>query len=148
MTLYEQLQTDWKIAFKAREIVKKDILNYIIAQIKTKQIDTKKDLTEDEVMKVIKKEIKSRRESIVLFTASGNTEEVALEEQRIAILEVYLPEMLSEEQLKVIVTKKITDLNIVYPIQQRGQIIGTIMKEYGAQVDGALLNQIISHIVS
>jgi len=67
MTLFEQLQQDWKIAFKAREKVKKDILNFVIAQIKQKQIDTKETLTDEQVMKTIKKEIKTRAESIAMY---------------------------------------------------------------------------------
>jgi uncharacterized protein YqeY len=64
MTLYEQLQADWKIAFKAREKVKKDILNFVVAQVKQKQIDERKDLSDDEVIKIIKKEIKSIHETM------------------------------------------------------------------------------------
>jgi uncharacterized protein YqeY len=67
MTLYEQLQADWKTAFKAREKTKKDILNFVIAQIKQKQIDGKQELTDDQVMKTIKKEIKTRQESIAMY---------------------------------------------------------------------------------
>lgn len=144
MTLFEQLQQDWKIAFKAREKVKKDILNFVIAQIKQKQIDAKTELTDDQVMKTIKKEIKTRAESIAMYTKAGKDEEVAIEEEKVSYLEVYLPEMLSEEKLGEIVTTKKTELGIEDVNKQRGQLIGVIMKEYGAAVDGSLLNKVIS----
>lgn len=146
MSVYAQLQQDWKTAFKAKELVKKDILNFVIAQIKQKQIDAKKELSDDEVMKVIKKEIKSRYESVALYTKSGNEKEVQLAQQRIAILETYLPAMLWEEQLRTILAEKIASSGIATDdvSKKRGMLIWPIMKEYGACVDWALLNTIIS----
>ena len=148
MTLYQQLQADRKIAFKAREKTKKDILNFVIAQIKQKQIDTRKDLTDDEVMKVIKKEIKMRHEALAFLEKADKEEDIIFEKENIAILEVYLPEMLSEEQLRDIVQQKIEALGITDLQKQRGMLIGTIMKEYGATVDGGLLNQIITSLMN
>jgi len=64
MALYAQLQEDYKTAFKAKEKISKEILNFVIASLKNKQIELQKELTDDDVIKVIKKEIKMREETI------------------------------------------------------------------------------------
>lgn len=147
MTVYEQILGDWKIAFKAREKVKKDILAYLIAQIKNKQIDERRTLTDEEVMKLIKKEIKMREETLVFLEQAKKDNEVAVEKENIALLSVYLPEILSESQLRQIVEEKIKDSDIQDLQKQRGLLIWVIMKEYGARVDGGMLHRIITSLI-
>jgi len=146
MTLYEELQADWKTAFKAREKEKKDILNFVVAQVKQKQIDERRDLSDDEVIKIIKKEIKSRKESISFMSVELNQEDIQIENNKISFLEVYLPQMLTPEELSEVVNKKIQELGIEDPKKQRWQLIWPIMKEYGATVDGWMLNWIINSL--
>lgn len=102
---------------------------------------------DDEVLKIIKKEIKSRKETIAFLKQAGKDDDILIEEQKIAFLEEYLPEMLSEEQLKDIIVTYRGKLDIDDIKKQRGQLIGAIMKDYGAVVDGALLNNIISSLI-
>ena len=95
-------------------------------------------------MKIIKKEIKSRKETIGFLEKAMKIHDVETENEKIAILEAYLPDLLSAEELKALIQEYITKLDIQDLQKQRGQLIGAIMKEYGAQVDGALLNTLIS----
>jgi uncharacterized protein YqeY len=64
MSLNDKIMNDYKEAFKAKDTIKKEILNYIIAQMKYKKIEIQKDLQDDDIISVIKKEIKTRKESI------------------------------------------------------------------------------------
>ena len=141
MSLFDTLQADWKAAFKAKESIKKDILWYVLAQAKNKKIDLQRDLTDDEVMKLIQKEIKMREESISYLPA--DSEDLWIEKEKIAILQTYLPEMLSEDALKNIIAEKVHQLGITDVQKQKWQLIGAIMKEYGPQVDGKLVQQLI-----
>lgn len=144
MALLIDIQQAYKNAMKAKDVPAKEVLNFLLAQIKNKQIDLGKELSDDDILKVIKKEIKSRQETIGFLEKAGKNEDIAIEQAKIKILGTYLPEMLSEGALKKIVEEYIARLEITDLQKQRGQLIGAIMKAYGAEVDGALLNQIIS----
>ncbi len=142
--LKQQILTDYKQAFKQKDLIKKDILNYIISQVKNKEIELQRSLKDEEIIKLIQKEIKTRKESISFLEKSGNQQEIEVEKAKITILERYLPSMLSKQELEGIVNKYITKLNITDLKKQRGQLIKQIMTDYPGQVDGKLLNEIIN----
>lgn len=144
MTLFAQIQADWKEAFKNRETTKKNILNYVLSQLKNKKIELGREPNDNETLKLIQKEVKLREESIAMLQKAGQDEEVELEKERITVLQVYMPSMLSDEALKKAVEEQIQKQGIEDLHKQRGQVIGGVMKQYGAQVDGWRLNQIIS----
>lgn len=144
MSLYTTLQDDYKAAFKERRVLEKDALNYLLAQLKNKQIDLHRELTDDEVMQTIKKEIKTRKETVDLLTQAGKSEDAETELGRIAVLERYLPETLSEEETKKLVIQAQHDLGIEDVKKERGKLIGHLMKTHGTQLDGSLLNTVIN----
>jgi uncharacterized protein YqeY len=119
MSLFIKLQADRKTAFKAREKTKKDVLNFVVAQIKNKQIDERRDLSDDEIIKIIKKEIKAINEAIGFLETSGKTDEIALEREKISYLEVYLPQMLSADELREILIATVRELAIAEPMKNR-----------------------------
>lgn len=147
MILLKKIREEYKNAMKARDVVKKEILNFLLSQIKNKEIESRQELSDDTILKIIKKEIKSRKETIDFLKQAGKNEDIIKEQQKIDILRIYLPEMLSEEKLKKIIEEYREKLCIDDLKKQRGQLIGAIMKEYGAQIDGALLNTIISSLI-
>lgn len=148
MNLYETIQHDWKEAFKARNGIKKDILNFVKAQLQNKAIDLWKDPSDDEVITVLKKEIKTRKESIMFLAQQGDSENVSLEEQNIAYLEVYLPEVMSEEQTHAVILELVESLWITDLQKQRGQIMWAIKNQYWAKIDWAIANKIIIWMIS
>lgn len=146
--MIEQLKKDLKEAMINKDVVRRDILRFVMAQIKNKQIETKQELWDDEIMKILKKEVKQIEEVIGNLSTLGEWEELDNEKQKLEILQWYLPEMLSRERLEEIVGEKIAALWVADPKGKwRGVLIGAIMKEYGTVVDGGLLNQVISSIV-
>lgn len=146
MSVYTDIQTAYIAAMKAKELIKKDILNYMFSQLKNKQIDLMRPITDEESIQMIKKEIKNRQESITFAQQAGKTEDVLIEQQKIDILMTYLPAQLSEEKLREIIQSQIAALQITDLQKQRGLLISAIMKEYGPSVDGGLLNRIISSL--
>ncbi len=135
-----------KEAMIVKDTTKRDILRFIVSQIKNKEIDTKKDITDDEIIKLIQKEIKQIWETKEWLETSWDTDGIAVEDEKIWVLSVYLPEMISEEKLEDIVKSTITTLGIEEPKKNRGPIIWSIMNEYGASIDGKLLNEIINRV--
>ena len=148
MSIFDQIKQDYKKAFKEKDKIAKEILNFILAQIKNKQIELWKQPDDTQIIKIIQKEIKTRKEAIENLKKVGNQQEVEIEEQKIKILEKYLPKMFSKEQLQDIVQKEIKNLNITDLKKQRGILIKNIMEKYGPQVDWKLLNQIINTLLS
>lgn len=123
MRLYETIQQAYLEAFKAKETVRKDILGYVFAQLKSKQIDLQKELTDEEVIQYIKKEIKTRQESIGYATSAGKIEDANLDTEKVTILESFLPKQFSAEELTLLIKSTITELGITDLQKQRGQLI-------------------------
>lgn len=143
MTLEEKLLGDYMQAFKEKNAERKGILNYVVAQIKNKKIELKTDLSDDEVIGMIRKEIKARQEAIGFLEKAGKSDEIPAEQNNIAILEEYIPQMMGEDALRALVEEKKQQLNITDIKAGRGQLVGAIMAEHKSVVDGKMLNEII-----
>lgn len=123
MSLYHTIQEAYMAAFKNKEIIKKDILNYVFSQLKNKKIDSQRELTDDEVIQILKKEIKARQEAVGFARQAGKNEEATLDEAKIEIIVSFLPKQFSEEELRTLVQQTIITLQITDLSKQRGQLI-------------------------
>ena len=104
-TLKEQLQSDLTTAMRARDQVGASTLRMALTAVTTEEVagTEHRDLTDDDVLKVLTKEAKKRREAATAYTGAGRTELAAQEEAELAVLEGYLPKQLSDEELEGIV---------------------------------------------
>lgn len=144
--LQDIITSDYKDAYKARDDLKKSALSYMIAQIKNKQIDVQRELQDDEIIALLKKEIKSRQETIEFLVKANKLDDVKTEEWVITTLSVYLPAMMSAEQLTELVKKIITDQWITDFGRGRGEIVKAIMADYKSVVDGRMLQEVIDTV--
>ena len=144
MTLLEQITEDYKQAMKNHEEVKKSALNYLLAQIKNKKIELRADPTDDDVIWVIKKEIKSLNETLLFLEKANKTDEIIVETQKKEVLESYLPAMLSREQTEILVNETIAKLGISDLKTQRGLLMKELMAGHKSELDGAIVNDIIN----
>ena len=144
MTLLEQITQDYKQAMKNHEDVKKSALNYLLAQIKNKKIELQVDPTDDDIISVIKKEIKSLNETLLFLEKANKSEEIAIETQKKAVLESYLPAMLSREQTETLIDETISKLWITDLKTQRWLLMKELMAEHKSELDWALVNDIIN----
>ena len=144
MTLLEQITEDYKQAMKNHEEVKKLALNYLLAQIKNKKIELRADPTDDDVIAVIKKEIKSLNETLLFLEKANKTDEIAIETQKKEILESYLPAMLSREQTEALIDETVAKLWITDLKTQRGLLMKELMANHKSELDGAVVNDIIN----
>ena len=140
MTLLDQITEDYKQAMKNHEEVRKLALNYLLAQIKNKKIELRADPTDDDVIAVIKKEIKSLNETL-LFLEKANK---AIETQKKEILESYLPAMLSREQTEALIDETVSKLWITDLKTQRGLLMKELMANHKSELDWAVVNDIIN----
>ncbi len=144
MTLLEKITEDYKQAMKNHEEVKKMALNYLLAQIKNKKIELRADLTDDDVIAVIKKEIKSLNETLLFLEKANKSDEIVIETQKKEILESYLPAMLSREQTEALIDKTVSKLWITDLKTQRWLLMKQLMAEHKSELDGAVVNDIIN----
>lgn len=144
MSLELKLLEDYKQAMKNKESIKKEILNFIISLIKYKKIEIQKEVSDEDIIQIIKKEIKSRQESITYLEKSWNTDEINIENQRIQIMQEYLPTMLTLDQLTDIVNQKILETWIQDPKKERWKLIWAVMQNYKTVIDWKMLNDIIN----
>ena len=144
MVLLEKIMEDYKQAMKAHDDIKKLALNYLLAQIKNKKIELRTDLTDDDVIAVIKKEIKSINETLLFLEKASKVEEIWVETQKKEILQSYLPAMLSREQTESLIDETIAKLWITDLKTQRGLLMKELMANHKSELDGALVNDIIN----
>lgn len=145
--LYEQIFSEYKEAMKNKEQTKKDILNYVFAQLKNKQIELRSDLSDADVISIIKKEIKSREESISFLEKQNKLSEIELETSKINILKWYLPVVFDEIKTQEIVKNIIIELGIVDIAKERWKIMFKLKQDFAANIDMALVNKILSQMI-
>jgi len=129
---------------KNKETLKKSALNYLIAQIKNKKIELQRDPNDEEIIALIKKEVKSLNETISFLEKANKPEELQEEKEKKLILESYLPTTLDEEQTKALIVATISKLNITDLKTQRGLLMKELMATHKAELDTALLNSLIN----
>jgi hypothetical protein len=136
----ERLEQDVLIASKSREALELGVLRLLKSAIKNVRIDAMKDLTEEEVIKVIQREAKKRQESITLYE-QGNRPD--LKEQEVAelkIIEKYLPAQLSIDEIQAIIAKVKASLGEGVAF---GQLMGAVMKEIAGRADGSVVQRLV-----
>jgi gatB/yqey family protein len=129
---------------KDKETLKKSALNYLIAQIKNKKIELQRDPNDEEIIALIKKEVKSLNEAISFLEKANKAEELQEEKEKKLILENYLPATLNEEQTKSLIESAIRNLNITDLKTQRGLLMKELMATHKTELDPALLNSLIN----
>lgn len=145
MALKEQIQNDMKAALLGGDRFSGDVLRNLKAAILNEEVATgKRDegLNDAEVEKVIAREVKKRNESAALYDQNERPELADNERKENEVLARYLPEQLSEDELREIVATKITELGVTGP-QAMGQVIGAVKQQVGNSADGALLARIV-----
>lgn len=143
MSIEKQAYADMVSAMKANDVLKRETLRLLMSEIKKERIDTRKELTDEDVMKIIKSGIKKRQDSIELFKQGKREDLVEKTQLEIKILEVYLPKQMPQEELEKIIVEIIAKLGAGSP-KDTGRIMKEVMSNYGSQVDGKIVQQIVS----
>ncbi len=138
MNLKERLDQDLKDSLKSKDSVKTTTLRLLKSNIKNKEIDLKEELKEEEIIKVLRQELKKRSESIKAYQEAGRDELRIQEEKEYKIINEYLPELMSEDDII-----KIVEEIIATGLDNFGQIMKEVMIKTKGQADGALVQKIV-----
>jgi len=141
--MIEQIMQDYKIAMKERQENRKLILNYLISQIKNKRIDLQRELTDEEVVNLIRKEVKSLQEGMLFLQKAGKRDELKTEEEKRKVLEWYLPQLMTKEQTKNLIQQIVVELGLIDLQKQKGILMKEIMSKYRGSIDPELVNQVL-----
>ncbi|WP_419780022.1 GatB/YqeY domain-containing protein [Maridesulfovibrio sp.] len=143
MSLIEQIDKDYIAAFKAKDDVKKAVLRHLKTAIKNRIVELKGEtLSDDEVLDLVAKQIKQRKDSIEQYTAAGRPELAEVEAVEVEALSGYMPEQLSEEEIAAAIDKAIADLG-ASSMQDMGKVMKAITAAYKGQVDGKVVSNLV-----
>ncbi len=145
MSLYSQIEKDYQQAFKNRAEDLVSTLRLFLAALKNERIKKKEDLTDDDVIKILKTEIKKRKEAIEEYMKATRSELADKEKKELAILEKYLPQQMSEQEIRDKVSQV---LNQLPEKDNIGKVMGQVMAELKGQADGNLVRKIVEEEIS
>lgn len=146
MTLPEQIKQDLFASMKAGDGLRTSVLRMLLSAINYKRIEQQRELNEADIIGVINKEVKKRREAIESFTAGGRKEQAESEAKELKILSAYLPKQMEEEEIKKEVTKIIAGLGD----EERsnfGQVMKVIAPAFKGRAEGGLVARIVKELL-
>ena len=148
MFIKDQLTADMKQAMKDREAgkLRLAVIRMVRANIKNVEINDKRELNDDEVLAVLMKEVKMRQESLEEFEKAGRDELVAQAKEEIAILKKYLPEALSDDELKAIVAGVVAEVGAT-TMKDMGKVMPAVMAKTKGRADGKRINAIVRDLL-
>ncbi|MFN4244611.1 MAG: GatB/YqeY domain-containing protein [Brevinematia bacterium] len=147
--IIDKINEDYKNAIKNKDEVKRETLNMLKSAIKYREIELRaggKELTEDEIISVIQKEIKKRKEAIELYEKGGREDLAQKEKRELEILIAYLPKQLSEDEIRDIVKDVIYSIGASSP-SDVGKVMKEIMPKVKGKVDAGLVRQIVEEML-
>ena len=142
MALKERLTDDMKSALRNRETVRLGLVRMIRAQIKNREIAQGNELRDEEVIEVVSSLIKSRREALEFAVKGDRKDLVAQAEEELKLLASYLPDQLSEEEIRSVVREAIDQSGAEGP-GDLGKVMGAVMPRVKGRADGRLVNEIV-----
>ena len=144
MGLRETIDTDIKNALKSGAKDKLSTLRMLSAALKNKQIDKRRPLTEEEVAETVRSLIKQLKDSIDQFGKGGRQDLVDKETAEVAVLEVYLPQQMSREELEAMIRDAVTRTG-AQGAKDMGKVMKTLIPLVGGRADGKLLSELVKH---
>jgi uncharacterized protein YqeY len=142
VTLVERLEVEVKDAMLARDAKRRDALRLILNSLRSAEKDLQRPLSEEEELQVLQRERKRRNEAAEAFRAGGREVQATQEEAELAILEEFMPEPLSEEELERIVDNAIAETGAT-SLRDMGRVMADVMPQVAGRADGSAVGQIV-----
>jgi uncharacterized protein len=142
MTLIARLEDELTVAMKERDTARRDALRLILSNLRSAEKELQRPLHEDEELQVLQRERKRRLESIEAFEAAGREEQAAKEEAELDVLEEFMPEPLSEDELERIVDDAIAEVGAT-SMRDLGRVMADVMPQIAGRADGSAVSQLV-----
>jgi uncharacterized protein len=142
MSLIAEIEDELKDAMRARDAERRDALRLILNALKGSQKELQRPLTEDEELQVLQRERKRRLEAAEAFRSGGREEQALSEERELEILEEFMPEPLSEDEIEEIVDDVIAEVGAT-SMADLGRVMADVMPQVAGRADGSQVSQIV-----
>jgi uncharacterized protein YqeY len=146
-TMRETLNAALKAAMIAKDSPRRDLIRQLLSAIKQVEIDTQKDVANDDVLVILQKEAKRRREAIDEATKAGRQDIAESEQAELIIIESFLPQQLTLDELKAIAAEIVAEVGAT-SAKDQGKIMGPLMARVKGLADGKLVNQAVREILN
>ncbi|MBV8258991.1 MAG: GatB/YqeY domain-containing protein [Actinobacteria bacterium] len=142
MSLIEEIEDELKDAMRERDAERRDALRLILNSLKNSQKELQRPLSEEEELQVLQRERKKRVEAAEAFRSGGREEQAEAEERELEILEEFMPEPLSEEEIEEIVDDVIAEVGAT-SMADLGRVMADVMPQVAGRADGSQVSQIV-----
>ena len=148
MSLIDTLNQDLKTAMKTGDEPAKRALRGVKAAITRAEKDKgNQPLTDEEIIAVLRKQAKQRQDSIDAYRKAGRQDLVQEEEEELAVIEKYLPQLMSEDEIRAVAQQVIDEVGATSP-RDMGKVMGKLMSQLKGKADGRLVNQVVRQLLS
>ena len=148
MTIKERLMDDFKAAMKAKDEVAKNTISFARAAVKQYEIDHREELDDEGIIAILSKQVKMRKDALADFEKAGRTDLIESYKAEIEVLQRYLPEQLSEEKLRVVISETAASLGIEGGMQNMGKLMGAVMGKVKGVADGNDVRKVIEEFLA
>ncbi len=147
MAIKEKLMADFKEAMKAHDEVAKNTISFARAAIKQYEVDNREELDDDGIVAILSKQVKMRKDALADFEKAGREDLIASYKSEIEILKKYLPEQLSDDKLREVISGVAADLGIESGMQNMGKLMGPVMAKVKGLADGNKVKELVQEFL-
>ena len=147
LSLLDTINQDLKAAMLSKDVIVRDTLRMLIADIKRFEIDERVEADDTKVSDLINKNVKQRRDSIAQFKSGGREDLVATEEEQLNVILKYLPEQLSEEEIQKLVQEGIASVS-AESIKDMGKLMGHLKPIFEGKADMSIVSKLVKELLS
>ena len=142
MTLIHEIEQELTDAMRAKDELRRDVLRLALAGLRAAEKDLQRPLSVQEELQVLQRERKRRAEAAEAFRAAGREEQAAREEDELAVLEEFMPEPLSEDELEDIIDNVIAEVSAT-SLRDLGRVMADVMPQVSGRADGSVVTQLV-----
>ena len=146
MSLFDTIQSDMYAAMKSGDKHKTGTLRVALSTLKDKKIEKREDLTEVEAIKIIQNLVKQRKEAADIYKENGRNDLMENENAELEILNAYLPQMMSEDDLRILIKKVVEDTGALN-LSDIGKVMPEVMKQSAGKADGKMAQSIVRDLL-
>ena len=147
MSLSGRIESAMRDSMRARDAQRTQTLRMAMAAAHNERIARGRDLSDEEVIEVLTRQVKQRRESIAMFADAGHADRAAAEEAEAAILAEFLPEQLGEAEIEAIVRAAIAETGATTPAEL-GRVMGRVAPQTKGRADGRVVSELVRRLLS
>jgi len=147
MSVMQKLKDDLKVAMREKDILKRDTIRLIMSAVKQIEVDERREVSEEDLIKILQKAVKQREDAIGFAKDGGRDDLVEANEKEIAILKEYLPKQLSDDELKEELKAIIAEVG-ASSMKDMGKVMGVASKKLAGKADGKRINGVVKELLS